>query len=75
MNWFGVPMHAWNPKSFRLIMFKFGKLVCIEEDTLNRRNLHSAGILITTSYSEIPRNPFGVSIDGKVFYIKVREES
>ncbi|KAL8498460.1 hypothetical protein ACS0TY_021693 [Phlomoides rotata] len=73
-NWFGVPLHAWNPKFFRLMTTKFGSLVRIDEETLNKNNLHMARILIFTSYPEIPRNPFEMVIDDRIFSIRVREE-
>ncbi|KAL8497316.1 hypothetical protein ACS0TY_020847 [Phlomoides rotata] len=73
-NWFGVPMHAWNPNFFNLVSCKFGKILRIDEDTLHRRKLQMARILIRTPYHEIPRTPIEVEIDGKIFQIRVREE-
>ncbi|KAL8511629.1 hypothetical protein ACS0TY_018148 [Phlomoides rotata] len=53
-NWFGVPMHAWNPIFFNLVSSKFGKLFRIDENTLQKRKLQMARILIRTPYHELP---------------------
>ncbi|KAL8540253.1 hypothetical protein ACS0TY_001731 [Phlomoides rotata] len=73
-NWFGVPMHVWNSKFFKLVSCTFGKLIRVDEDTLQRRKLQMARILIRTPYDELPRTPIAVSIDGKIFHVRVREE-
>ncbi|KAL8466932.1 hypothetical protein ACS0TY_035855 [Phlomoides rotata] len=74
-NWFGVPMHAWNPNFFNLVSCQFGKLIRIDEDTLQRRRLQMARILIRTPYHELPRTLIAVAIDGKIFHLRVREEA
>ncbi|KAL8472386.1 hypothetical protein ACS0TY_029556 [Phlomoides rotata] len=74
-QWFGVPMHAWNPKFFKLVSTKFGSLIRLDEDTINRSNLQTARALIRTSRPEIPKEAFSVSIDGRMFPIRIREES
>ncbi|KAL8543611.1 hypothetical protein ACS0TY_004254 [Phlomoides rotata] len=38
-QWFGVPMHAWNPKFFKLISLKFGKMISIDENTTSKKNV------------------------------------
>ncbi|KAL8473192.1 hypothetical protein ACS0TY_030133 [Phlomoides rotata] len=74
-RWFGVPMHAWNLKFFKLVSTKFGSLIRLDEGTINRRNLQSVRALIRTSRPEIPKEALSVSIDGRIFHIRIREES
>ncbi|KAL8512135.1 hypothetical protein ACS0TY_018550 [Phlomoides rotata] len=74
-QWYGVPMHAWNPKFFKPVSLKFGKLIRIDDDTLSKRKLQYMRILIRTPRSEIPKNPFTVKVDGRIFYIRIKEES
>ncbi|KAL8543949.1 hypothetical protein ACS0TY_004482 [Phlomoides rotata] len=73
-NWFGVPMHAWNTKFFNQFSCHLGQLIKIDEDTRLKRKLQIARILIRTPYHELPRTPIAVTIDGKIFHIRVREE-
>lgn len=73
-NWFGVPLHAWNPKFFQLVATKFGKLVKIDDDTLNKNKFQESRILINTSYPEIPKTPVKVEVDGRVYNIRIKEE-
>ncbi|KAL8514859.1 hypothetical protein ACS0TY_013810 [Phlomoides rotata] len=47
----------------------------MDEDTINRSNLQTARALIRTSRPEIPKEAFSVSIDGRMFPIRIREES
>ncbi|KAL8554574.1 hypothetical protein ACS0TY_002677 [Phlomoides rotata] len=67
-------MHAWNSKFFKLVSTKFGRSIRLDEDTLNRRKLQMARVLIRTSRPEIPKDSFAVSIDGRIFHIRIREE-
>ncbi|KAL8473656.1 hypothetical protein ACS0TY_030486 [Phlomoides rotata] len=74
-KWFGVPLHAWNPKFFNLASIKFGAVMKIDDETLFMNNLYFARILIRTPLHEIPKVPFPISVDGKVYHIRVTEES
>ncbi|KAL8552147.1 hypothetical protein ACS0TY_001001 [Phlomoides rotata] len=74
-KWFGVPLHAWNPKFFNLASTKFGAIMKIDDETLFMNNLYFARILIRTPLHEIPKAPFPIAVDGKVFYIRVKEET
>lgn len=38
-QWFGVPIHAWNPKFFKLVATKFVFLVKIDNGTLEKCTL------------------------------------
>lgn len=73
-QWFGVPMYAWNPKFFNLVATRFGEVMKIDEETLNKRNLQSARILISTSFQEISRMVNKVMVDNKIFTIRIKEE-
>ncbi|KAL8535927.1 hypothetical protein ACS0TY_011540 [Phlomoides rotata] len=73
-QWFGIPMHAWNIKNFRLVALKFGKLIKIDRDTTSEKNVHRARILIKSPLSEIPKTSFPVMIDDHKFFIRIREE-
>ncbi|KAL8487744.1 hypothetical protein ACS0TY_024175 [Phlomoides rotata] len=67
-------MHAWNPDFFKLISHKFGKILKIDEDTITKEKVHRARILIKTPYSELPKDPFPVMVDGRKFSIRIKEE-
>ncbi|KAL8547376.1 hypothetical protein ACS0TY_006921 [Phlomoides rotata] len=68
-------MHAWNIKLFRLVAMKFGKMLKVDGDTISKKNVHRARVLIKTPLSEIPKGPFPVMIDDRKFFIKIREEA
>ncbi|KAL8528688.1 hypothetical protein ACS0TY_006222 [Phlomoides rotata] len=72
--WYGIPMHAWNKKFFRLVSLKFGKMIKVDESTTNKSNVHRARILIRTSRPEIPRGSIPVWVDGRKFILRIREE-
>ncbi|KAL8510255.1 hypothetical protein ACS0TY_017171 [Phlomoides rotata] len=73
-SWYGIPMHAWNKNFFRLVSLKFGKMIKIDESTLEKLNVHRARILIRTSTPEITRGAFPVWVDERKYFIRVREE-
>ncbi|KAL8498658.1 hypothetical protein ACS0TY_021845 [Phlomoides rotata] len=74
-QWFGVPMHAWNPNFFKLVSLKFGKMLRIDDNTISKKNVQMARVLIKTPYSEISRDPFPVMVDDRKFFIRIKEES
>lgn len=53
---------------------KFGNLVKIDDDTLNKNKLQQARILINTPYPEISKIPVKVEVDGRVYNIRIKEE-
>lgn len=73
-QWYGVPMHAWKPNFFKLILLKYGSLIKIDDDTMKRKNIHRARILIRTPLPEISKTPFNISVDDKVISIRIKEE-
>ncbi|KAL8527603.1 hypothetical protein ACS0TY_005457 [Phlomoides rotata] len=74
-QWFGIPMHAWNKNFFRLISLKFGKMLKIDGNTISKKNVHRARLLINTPLSEIPKGTFPIMIDDHKFFIRIREEA
>lgn len=73
-KWFGVPLHAWKPKIFNIVATKFGKSLKIDADIESKENLQYARVLLRTPYLKISKKVFPIEIDGKIFYINVREE-
>lgn len=73
-KWYGVPLHAWNSKFFSLMVTKFGQMIMINAETLEKRCLLRARVLIRTSLPKIPRTPFPVMIEDKIYYIRIVEE-
>lgn len=53
---------------------KFGKVLKIDADILQKESLLFARVLIRTSYPKISKKSFPVQIDGKEFMIRVLEE-
>ncbi|KAL8536825.1 hypothetical protein ACS0TY_012120 [Phlomoides rotata] len=49
-------------------------MIRLDEETSSRSNLHKTRILIKTPCLKIPRTPFVVFVDGRNFYIRVKEE-
>lgn len=73
-QWYGVSLHAWNEKFFRMVSTKIGTFVRADNDTISRRKIQMARILVKTSYPEIPRIPLKVAVDGRIFSIRIKEE-
>lgn len=48
MGVFGVPLHAWSDQMFRRIGNIIGKVIQIEEETTQKKNLERGRILIDT---------------------------
>lgn len=45
---YGVPLHAWCPQFFKRVGNRFGKVMDIDKNTLDRSDLHKGRILIET---------------------------
>lgn len=61
-------------KIFNFVATKFGKSLKIDADIESKENLQYARVLLRTPYLKISKKVFPIEIDGKIFYINVREE-
>lgn len=73
-KWYGVPLQAWNSEFFSLVASKFGRMERIDQNTINRKCLQRVRVMIRTPYHKISSKPFPVNIDGKTFFIRIKEE-
>ncbi|KAL8475214.1 hypothetical protein ACS0TY_031578 [Phlomoides rotata] len=73
-RWYGVPSHAWNSKFFETVCVSLGPLVKIDENTLSRKRLDVARIMLSVSYLKEINQVFKLNIDGTKFSIRVMEE-
>lgn len=68
------PATCMESQVLRLVTSKFGTVVKVYSKTLRKRNLQRARILIKTSSSEIQKTPIEVQVNGRLFYIRTRDE-
>jgi len=71
---YGVPLHAWNLDSFKLCVLDCGRLLTVDDCTLDRDRLDYARVLVSSSSLEIINKEACVMIDGVLFDILLREE-
>lgn len=73
-RWYGVPLHAWTEKFFNLVATRFGPVIKIDKNTLNKSNLLFARVMIRTPLHKISRIPVKIMVDGTLFHIRIVEE-
>lgn len=73
--WYGVPYHAWSLNFFSLICAQVGSFVKFDEKTELKQNLEVARVLVSSSSLSHINRVLSIKIDGKVFAIRVLEES
>jgi len=71
---YGVPLHAWNMEFFKLCVLDCGRLLSVDDCTLDRERLDYARVLVSSSSLEIINKEACVMIDGVLFDILLREE-
>lgn len=71
---YGVPLHAWNSKKFKLCVFDCGRLLRMDEVTVEKERFDYARVLIATSSLEVINTGAKIMVDGVIFYFKIIEE-
>ena len=71
---YGVPLHAWNLDFFKLCVLECGRLLSVDDCTLDRDRMDYARVLVSSSSLEIINKEACVMIDGVLFDILLREE-
>lgn len=71
---YGVPLHAWNIDFFKLCVLDCGRLLRVDDITLDRDRFDYARILLSTSSLEIIKTEACIMIDGVLFDFQIIEE-
>ncbi|XVF34731.1 hypothetical protein REPUB_Repub18cG0084400 [Reevesia pubescens] len=70
----GLPLHAWNIKSFKLLGDLVGKFVAADKDTENKCLMDKARVLVSVPSAASVDSSFKVMIDGLCLPISIIEE-
>jgi len=71
---YGVPLHAWNFEFFKLCVYDCGRLLKVDDITLDRDRFDYARVLVSTSSLDIIKSLANVLVDGVLFEFKIIEE-
>jgi len=71
---YGVPLHAWNYDFFKLCVYDCGRLMRVDDITLDRDRFDYARVLVSTSSLEPINSEARVLVDGVLFEFKIVEE-
>jgi len=71
---YGVPLHAWNLNFFKLCVCDSGRLMQVDEFTLEKERLDFARVLVATSSLKVINVIAKVVVDGVLMDFKVVEE-
>jgi len=71
---YGVPLHAWNYEFFKLCVFDCGRLLKVDDITVDRDRFDYARVLVATSSLEIIKSEANILVDGVLFEFKIIEE-
>ena len=71
---YGVPLHTWNFDFFKLCVFDCGRLLRIDDITLDRDRFDYARILVSTSSLDIIKHEAHVVVDGVLRKFMIVEE-
>ena len=71
---YGVPLHAWNLNFFKLCVFDCGRLLRVDEVTVEKERLDYARVFVATSSVEVINTNAKLMVDGVIFYFKIIEE-
>ncbi|KAL6537767.1 hypothetical protein OROMI_025410 [Orobanche minor] len=74
-NWIGVPIHVWSEKFFAGACANFGLFNKMDVETENRSSLESSRILVSTSCFNTIDRVIHIRIDGKMFPVRIMEET
>ena len=71
---YGVPLHAWNYDFFKLCVCDCGRLMRVDDITLDRDRFDYARVLVSTSSLDIINSKANILVDGVLFEFKIIEE-
>jgi len=71
---YGVPLHAWNYDFFKLCVYDCGRLLRIDDISLDRDRFDYARVLVSTSSLDIIRTEAHVVVDGVLLDFQLIEE-
>jgi hypothetical protein len=71
---YGIPLHAWNIDFFKLCVFDCGRLLKVDDFTLDKTRFDYARVLISTSSLDILRAEAKVLVDGELLEFTIIEE-
>jgi len=71
---YGVPLHAWNYDVFKLCVYDCGRLMRVDDITLDRDRFDYARVLVSTSSLELINSEASILVDGALFQFKIIEE-
>lgn len=71
---YGVPLHAWNYDFFKLCVLDCGRLLKIDDITMDRDRFDYARILLSTFSLDIIKTEAQIMVDGVLFNLHIIEE-
>jgi len=71
---YGVPLHAWNYDFFKLCVMDCGRLLRVDDITLERDRFDYARILLSTNFLDVINTETQIMVDGVLFDFKIIEE-
>jgi len=71
---FGVPLHAWNFDFFKLCVYDCGRLLKVDDITLDRDRFDYARVLVLTSSLNLINSEASILVDGALFQFRIMEE-
>ena len=74
MRIYGVPMHAWNLDFFKLCVYDCGRLLRLDDFTVNKERFDYVRVLISTTSLEIIKTGAKVLVDGVLLDFTIIEE-
>ena len=71
---YGVPLHAWNYDFFKLCVYDCGRLLRLDDITLDRDRFDYARILVATNSLDVIKQEASIVVDGVPLEFKIIEE-
>ncbi|GKV51195.1 hypothetical protein SLEP1_g57866 [Rubroshorea leprosula] len=70
----GAPLHAWGPDFFERMSSAWGKFICLDDSTSNKRRFDIARFLISTPIMDSISVRRQIKVNGELFSLKFSEE-
>ncbi|GKU94128.1 hypothetical protein SLEP1_g7656 [Rubroshorea leprosula] len=70
----GTPLQAWGPAFFESMAAPWGKFICLDDSTSQKRRFDIARFLISTQIMDLISVKRQIKVNGEVFCIKFTEE-
>ena len=71
---YGVPLQTWNSDFFKLCVYDCGRLLKVDDSTLEKICFDYARVLVSTSSLDLINTSAKVMVDGVIFDFKIVEE-